>query len=132
VTGLAVVDASAVVEVILRTGKAKDVQVAITGRTLFAPSIIDTEVLNALRGLVLRGMLTEADAPDVITKFARMPLRRESIEALRQRVWDLHHNWDAHDASYIALAESLGAEVVTCNKKFARAPGTRCPIRIIA
>jgi predicted nucleic acid-binding protein len=46
------------------------------------------------------------------------------------RAWTLRDNVTAYDAMYIALAEALGAQVVTCDAPLAKAPGHRT--RIVA
>ena len=44
------------------------------------------------------------------------------------RVWQLRGILTSYDASYVALAELLGATLVTLDKRLARAPGTHCAI----
>jgi predicted nucleic acid-binding protein len=36
-----------------------------------------------------------------------------------------------YDAAYVALAESLNAELVTLDRKISRVPGLRCAVRTI-
>ena len=43
-------------------------------------------------------------------------------------MWELRGNLTAYDAAYVALAELLGAPLVTLDTRLARAPGTRCEI----
>ncbi|KAK1181250.1 type II toxin-antitoxin system VapC family toxin [Streptomyces sp. NBS 14/10] len=45
------------------------------------------------------------------------------------RIWELRHNMRPYDASYVALAETLGADLVTVDGKFSGAPGLGCPVR---
>jgi predicted nucleic acid-binding protein len=45
-----------------------------------------------------------------------------------------HHvraNLSACDASYVALAEQLGCQLLTVDARLARAPGIRCPIVVL-
>ena len=37
----------------------------------------------------------------------------------------------AYDATYIALAEVLGCELLTSDQRLVKAPGTRCAIRVL-
>ena len=39
------------------------------------------------------------------------------------RVWQLRANVSAYDAAYIALAEALGARLVTADRRLAGVPG---------
>jgi predicted nucleic acid-binding protein len=39
--------------------------------------------------------------------------------ALLQQIWQLRHNLSAYDAAYVALAEKLGATLVTRDAKIA-------------
>lgn len=49
--------------------------------------------------------------------------------ALLPRIWQLRENAWPYDAAYVALAESLNAELVTVDGKFETVPGVRWPVR---
>lgn len=49
-----------------------------------------------------------------------------------RRAYSLRANITAYDAAYVALAEVLGCELLTGDRRLANAPGRRCPIRILA
>ncbi|RRS00750.1 type II toxin-antitoxin system VapC family toxin [Glycomyces terrestris] len=86
-------------------------------RTLHAPNLIDYEFGHALRGLLIGGKITEADADSARTDFADLPIRRYPGSATADRAWALRHNFTVYDASYIALAELLGAPLLTGDAK---------------
>jgi predicted nucleic acid-binding protein len=44
---------------------------------------------------------------------------------LAQRTWELRHNLSTYDASYVALAETIDATLVTLDTRLAKAPGIR-------
>ena len=46
--------------------------------------------------------------------------------------WELHTNLSAYDALYVALAERLGATLLTADSRAARAPGLRCSVELTA
>jgi predicted nucleic acid-binding protein len=47
---------------------------------------------------------------------------------LAERAWQLRSNFTTYDATYVGLAELLGASMITLDTRLARAPGARCPI----
>ena len=49
-------------------------------------------------------------------------------ELLAARAWELRHNLSSYDASYVTLAELIGAMLVTLDGRIAGAPGVRCTI----
>lgn len=96
-----------------------------------APHLIDSEVAHALRRLVARGVLPEDEGHDAIALYSKLAIARHSAHPLLPRIWELRHTVTAYDATYVALAEQLGAEVLTTDVRLARAPGVRCPIRVV-
>lgn len=58
-----------------------------------------------------------------------MALRRYDHISLLPRIWQLRHNMRPYDAAYVALAESLNAELLTLDHKIGRVPGIWCSIR---
>ena len=51
-------------------------------------------------------------------------------DALALRIWELRQNLTAYDAAYIALAEALGAPLLTRDKRLASAPGIRALVEV--
>jgi predicted nucleic acid-binding protein len=125
---LKVVDAGVVVELI-----ASDLDPQLLGdEELVAPHLIDTEVVNALRHLLLRGQLTEHQADEAVNGFLRLTFTRFPIDWLRPRMWTLRHNMTAYDATYVALAEMVGAtSLLTTDRELANAPGLNCRVDVL-
>lgn len=99
---------------------------------LAAPHLLDSEVLQALRGLVRRREMTDAQATIALAGFTALTIRRFAADWLRSRIWELRHNLTAYDATYVALAELSGAEaLLTTDARLAQAPGVRCPVRLL-
>jgi len=128
---LIVVDASAVLDLLLQTTRAEAIARAAldTGARWHAPQLIDVEILQALRRLVSGAQLTEQRASEVLADFGLLPIVRHGHEALRERIWELRRSLTAYDAAYVSLAEGLGAPLLTCDARFARSHGHRAEIR---
>ncbi len=99
---------------------------------LAAPHLIDSEVTNALRRLVLRGDLTDEQGSVALEGFIRFTLTRFPADWLRTRMWALRHTLSAYDATYVALAEMTGATtLLTTDARLATAPGVQCTVHVI-
>lgn len=98
---------------------------------LAAPELIDLEVTSALRGLFRVGKVNEFRARLALADLRRLPLRRASHQGLVTRCWELRNNLTAYDASYVALAELLGATLVTTDARLSRAPQIMCSVDLL-
>jgi predicted nucleic acid-binding protein len=128
-----VVDASAVVEVLLRTPAADAIEVRLFARreTLHAPHLIDVEVAQVMRRYVSRGEVRPRDGRGIIELVARWPMTRYPHEPLLRRIWELRENLTAYDAAYVALAEGLRAVLVTRDERLANAPGILANVEVV-
>jgi predicted nucleic acid-binding protein len=93
--------------------------------SLYAPHLIDAEVLAALGGLVLGKKLTEDRATYARRDFADRSLVRYPMVGLADRVWSLRHTMTTYDGCVVALAEALGCPLVTCDARMAGASRSR-------
>jgi predicted nucleic acid-binding protein len=128
-----VVDASALIEALLRTGTAAVVRERLfdAARTLHAPHLIDLEVAQVLRRYAGIGRMDQARCREAIDDLSDFPLRRYQHDILLPRVWELRHNLTAYDAAYVALAEALDAPLLTRDRRLATAPGHRARIELV-
>ncbi|MGW6458590.1 type II toxin-antitoxin system VapC family toxin [Streptomyces sp. NPDC055078] len=125
-----VLDTSALVEFLVGSDDlADEVRAHTTGHVLAAPYAVDLECASVLRGLARGRKLPEDEAERALGLLGRMSLKRYDHVPLLPRIWQLRHNMWPYDASYIALAELLRAELVTVDAKLAGAPGIRCAVR---
>jgi predicted nucleic acid-binding protein len=129
---LIVVDASAVLEVLLQTPAAARVSSRIfgVGETLHAPHLLDLEIAQVLRRYVRSGVISAHRGSEALTDLADLPLNRYPHVVLLPRIWQFRHNVTAYDAAYLALAEALDAPLVTRDRALASA-GARVRVEII-
>ncbi len=123
-----VVDASTAVLGLLNDG---DARAALRDESVLCPHLADSEVLHALRSQVLRGDLAAGHAERAIDAWGRLGIERVGVRGLLGRIWELRDNLSAYDATYVAVAEALGATLVTADARLARAPGPRCAITVV-
>ncbi len=127
---MVVLDASAAVEVLLRGALGHAIRERLAAHELHAPFLIELEVVETLRRNVRAGKLSVDRGIEALDDFAELALVRYPLGALQDRVWELRDNLTAYDAVYVALAEALGAPVITCDRGLARAPGSRARIEL--
>lgn len=87
------------------------------GEQLYAPALVDAEAAKVLRRLAGKEV-DEERATQAIEELADMAIVRCTFAHLLPRVWELRHNVFPFDAVYVALAEDLGAPLVTTDTKF--------------
>ncbi|ANS79458.1 Toxin 1, PIN domain [Serinicoccus hydrothermalis] len=87
-----------------------------------APALLETEIVSVVRGLLLGGDVGPAVARAVLEDYMDLGIEIvPSTPELRSRMLDLAHNFSAYDASYVALAEGLDAQLWTRDRPLARA-----------
>ena len=127
-----VVDSAAVIDALSGVAGADALRARLASEELHAPDLLGYEVVSALRGLTLGGMLSEARALDLLTDFDDVPTHRwASADGLRRRAFALRHNVSAYDAAYLALAEALGCAVVTRDARLARSTGHQVEVVVL-
>ncbi|MFZ0963753.1 MAG: type II toxin-antitoxin system VapC family toxin [Terriglobia bacterium] len=116
-----VVDASAILEVLLQTPEASRVsrRLFAAGETLHAPHLLDVEVAQVLRRYCRLGVISADRGAEALADPSDLPLNRYPHFVLLPRIWQLRHNMTAYDAAYLALAEVLDARLVTRDRALA-------------
>jgi predicted nucleic acid-binding protein len=66
----------------------------------------------------------------MVADLACFPARIWPTRGLDERVWSLRHNFSAYDATYVALAETLDAELLTADRRLHRATTTHTTCRV--
>jgi predicted nucleic acid-binding protein len=128
-----VVDASAAIELLLRTGTGSRVmeRTLASDESAHVPHLFDIEVCQAVRRLLSNGELSADRAASAIEDLQDLPLTRHAHDPLLARIWSLRESMTAYDAAYVALAEALDAPLVTCDAKLARAHGHDADIELL-
>ena len=128
-----VVDASAITEFLLQTelGSRVEQRLYRDDEDLHAPHLLDVEVLSALRRLARSGEVKPDRAEEAIDDLMLLRIIRQGHVDLVSRAWQLRQSVTAYDAVYLALAESLDATVVTCDRPFASASRRTARIELI-
>ncbi|MBI4513701.1 MAG: type II toxin-antitoxin system VapC family toxin [Gemmatimonadetes bacterium] len=128
-----VADASAILEVLLRTKAAPRVAARLfaAGESIHAPDLIDVEVAQVLRRYWLAGEVDDERGREAMEDLAAFPIERYSHELLLPRIWELCRNATPYDAAYLALAEGLGAPLVTRDTRLASVPGHAAQVELV-
>jgi predicted nucleic acid-binding protein len=85
------------------------------------PGLCDVEVAAGLRRGMASGAVPPERAAEALRNYLDLRLIRHGHEALMTRILGLRHNFSAYDATYVALAERLGAALLTGDRALARA-----------
>ena len=125
-------DASAAVDFLLRDeanfqwleGRLRD------DGLLAAPHLLDSEVAHVLRKHVAGGRLADGRAAEALRDLEELPLDRYPARPLLGRIWELRHNLSGYDATYVALAETLDATLVTSERRLLDLPAAASSVAI--
>lgn len=125
-----VVDASAIVALLVDDGPAgRGCETRIeAAEALAAPALMPFEVGNVLRRQEVRGAIEPAYAALALADLGRLSVELVPFAALGRRAWELRDNLTVYDASYVALAELLGAPLLTLDQRILRSAGASCEV----
>jgi predicted nucleic acid-binding protein len=130
---LIVVDASALIEVLLRTlaSTAVESHLFAPGQTLHAPHLLDIEVAQVIRKYAARREIDAERGRVALDDLGALRMQRYPHDFLLPRVWSLRNNVTAYDAVYIALAEALDAVLLTRDHRLAVAAGYLARVQLV-
>jgi predicted nucleic acid-binding protein len=129
-----VADASAIIELLLQTSLGVRVEKRVYGRfeEIHAPHLLDVEVVSALRRFVRKGEVLQDRAEEAVEDLGLLRIVRHAHGDLLRRAWELRENVTAYDAMYVALAESIAAPIITCDRPLAGSSGHTARIELVA
>jgi predicted nucleic acid-binding protein len=96
------------------------------------PALCDVEVAAGLRQAVLSDLLSLERAAEALGHYLLLPLTRHGHQALLPRMLDLRSNFSAYDACYVALAEVIGADLLTADERLSRAVRTHTAVVVLS
>lgn len=124
-----VIDASAGVELVVDTTRGRALRNLLPADGLpWVPDLFYVEVGTVLRRWDLGGVLSPAQVSEAIHQLDTWPLRVARLQPLFASAWQHRHNITFADATYVALAEHLGAHLLTDDHKLANTPGLAVPV----
>lgn len=126
-------DASAIIEWLLQSAKGERISRLLLSapQDLNAPHLLDVEVSQGLRRCLAAGTLRLSRTQEAIQDYLDLPIRRHAHQHLFWRIWELRENLTAYDATYVALAESLDATLLTCDARIRAASGHYARIEVV-
>jgi predicted nucleic acid-binding protein len=128
-TGRVVCDASVIVAMLLDSGvDGRWSTQRLSGADLFAPSLLQYECANIIRRQELSGSVSADQAAQAHADLLDLDVNSWPYELLSGRAWQLRPNLSIYDATYVALAEAVETELVTLDRRIARAPGVKCTV----
>lgn len=126
-----VVDASCLYEVVAGGDLADEIRQALTqDQEQGAPHIVDVEVFGVIRREHRHGRLDMTAATQAIEDLRTWPGERYGHRAFLDRAWQLRDTVRGWDAMYVALAEALGATLLTTDVRLSQAAGPTCGIEL--
>ncbi len=112
-----VVDASAVVDLLLGNALGKLVATRLAGNELHAPAHLDAECLSAFGRLHRAGDLTAVTVEGMLSHLGSAPIARHPVGELITGAWQRRANLRLADALYVELANQLGIAMLTTDMR---------------
>jgi predicted nucleic acid-binding protein len=131
---LIVLDASAVVDLLLdlapHAGTVSEI-VTEYDRSLYAPHLLDAEVGQVLRRLVLAGKISVNRADQALSDLSDLPIQRFAHGPLMKPALALLRNVTIYDALYLMLAQATDSTLITRDKALERIAGCKARVRVL-
>jgi predicted nucleic acid-binding protein len=130
-----VVDASIIVDVLLDQEPYSSLvadRLKKESPNLFAPHLLDAEVAQVLRRFVLRNEIQYNRVNSALDDLLALPIIRYLHTPLIKRAFDLRENVTIYDGIYLALAEGIGAPLLTGDQSLADVRGLNVKVEVIS
>lgn len=126
-------DASALVELVLRTEHGTTIDRILSDplSEVHIPALCDIEVASTFRRGLLDSSLTLDRYALALGAYLDLPLTRHGHRDLVVRILELRNNFTAYDATYVALAERLGASLLTADARLSNAARQHTGLQVL-
>ena len=115
------IDASAYVELLLKTSIGLTIARIVASVELVAPDVINLEVMQSLRKLERADKLSSDRATKAVAGLRHSAITMVPTNGLIKDAWSLRANMSAYDACYVALAKALDCPLLTTDAPLQRA-----------
>ena len=112
-----VLDASAMVDLLVGAESAAAIRVRLLSGQLHAPAHFDAEVLSALGRLNRAGHLPAGVVSVLLPRVENARISRHPVSRLLGGAWDRRDELSLADALYVELAERLGAPIISTDDR---------------
>jgi predicted nucleic acid-binding protein len=96
-----------------------------------APDLADVETVAVLRKRWIAGTVSDQRFAAAVNDLGQLDIDRYPALPFMRRAYELRANVTVYDSAYVALAETLGCELLTADRRLANASGPRCAIRVL-
>ncbi len=96
-----------------------------------APDLADVETVAVLRKRWIAGTVSDQRFAAAVEDLGQLDIDRYPTLRFMRRAYELRANVTVYDSAYVALAETLGCELLTADQRLANASGPRCAIRVL-
>jgi predicted nucleic acid-binding protein len=117
-----VVDASALVDLLLGNELGAAVATRLVGHALHAPAHVDAEILSAVGRLHRAGEIDANGVEAMLTTLTAGPIRRHPVTDLLVGAWSRRHQLRLADALYVELAASRALPLITTDGRLHPVP----------
>jgi predicted nucleic acid-binding protein len=102
-----------------------------TAGDVAAPDLADVETVAVLRKRWIAGTVSDQRFAEAVDDLGQLDIARYPTLRFMRRAYELRANVTVYDSAYVALAETLGCELLTADQRPANASGPRCAIRVL-
>lgn len=120
-----ILDASAAVDLVVTSSRTPALRRLTGDQRLFAPQLMYTESLAAVRRLEQADKITSTDADAAVARIMALPVRTVWSADWLAGAWARRSWLRISDAIYLSASERLGAPILTTDQRLGRALADR-------